>query len=360
MKGKKHTRKNSLPITEDHGSLFIAGMIVFTLTIILMICAVTDSSSVNDNQQNNYQGPVMMVSLESASETAWKRFWEHAEKLHPDKNIIRQLRAALPEDHHVKLENLLKSDLMPAGNTFFMRRPNTLPAMSKTVIRGFQGAHLADTNTEFAITELKKIAENRNPVIQYRAIIAIIRLKLREPTSLNLNDASRLLKKALALPLPDLAWQADIHFLYGRYYAVQSKYAQAVEELRKAIQCDPFFIDARWAYIRALLNYFNPARKSYRDQECMEITVRLLENIEQIAMLSNNRSLFTDIADELNRFTGYSAVKNLAVGYSLYLSGDNKNAKRRLTMAKKESNQLPRYCGSEIRKKITHMIERME
>jgi tetratricopeptide (TPR) repeat protein len=357
---KKNILKFAPLVFKNSNTLYLAILIKVIIIFLFFILYLGYPFPV-ENESNNNLSVIKLNLTENSnlSESLWEKIWKDCETLKPNEYIISQLTDKLHQDSQQKLISLLKKGLMPMADTFFMRRPHSLPAIDSDIIRKFQAINLLNDSNK--IYQLEIIAKNTDSTIRYRALLELARSIFRKGTnSENFDNIIKILNAAKEIDTPYEAWKSDIYFLLGNYYIFKEEYIKGEQALKKAITLDPFFIDARWAMIELLLNKISKNDSIYKSSIYLETSATIIEHIEKIALYAQDRGLFIDIALELDKLTYYSAVKNIAIGYSLYLGGDNKKARLKLDAVQKYSSKLPRHCKKELNEKAEWLIKKME
>jgi len=349
---------NKYAIVAGKTKFFLSLMSLVLIIIIVLLFYFGYPFSIQNDQDTSNQRLVMMINSKIKQQSNWEEFWKKTSSLIPDKNIINQMENNFSIKNNHSISEHFKKGLIPSGNTFFMRRKYSMPKIDKSSIRGFQAADFA--NEDDKLIELRNLAKNDNPVIKYRAYLEILRFKLKSKKKEHHFDIEKTFRLAKNVKIPDEKWKSDIYFLSGHYYSIIGKFKKAKKHLETAIKLDPYYLDARWAMIKLLLNYIIRDKKILGSGNCLNIATQILSNIEKIAVLARDKKIFFDIADELQNVTYNSTFKYLAVGYCYYFAGDETKARYWLEKTKHYTNKLSRYCGIEVQKKANWLIQQMD
>ena len=335
------------------GTFYCFVIFLLSVTIFISLGYLGYPFPENENETKISKPVIFIQSGTVPEDSAWKDVWEIIEKIDWGGDIIVEISKYAP-DRMKEISKLIKSGLIPAGDTFFMRYPFTLSVMDKRSIRGFQVSYIS--NGDDKTMELRRLSAHENSIIKYRALIEIARFCLSRRQKGDIEEAQLALKTAESIQTPK-EWKSDVYYLLGHCYTYTGHPKKARNAFEEAIKLDPFFLNARWAFVRHLLNFTGEHIRSLSSQALLDIGAKVLSNVQFIASLGRDRGVFQDIATDIEKNSYDSPLKYLSIGYCLFFAGDEEHALVWLKQVLLHADSLPKRCEDEMKKRAQGLID---
>lgn len=244
--------------------------------------------------------------------------------------------------------------LRAAGDTAFMRYRNLWDQVPANEQRQFQLAALANS-PERKARLLEPLSDSHEPLIRFRASLELARMALRQDDPVS---AAQFAQAALRVPELPAPARADAAFLLGFVAAQAGQLEQAETYLRRAIQDDPGFWDARQLQLRVLGELL--AQPNNTDARCLERARELIEHLGALPALAQDRGQFRDIADHFARQSKVSSpALDLMTGMGYLWAGDAIQARARLSQAAQGRGHEQVLCQKRIAEQARAWVARL-
>ena len=267
-----------------------------------------------------------------------------------DGDILKALAEQAESDSKPSLAEFTK-DILPAGDTYFTRHKGASPDISDDLRRRFIWTLSLPPEERLAV--LEDLAATDNLFLKYRARLEILEIYLRLG---KINDpvVQTLIRELMALPVEE-AWKSDVYNMAGFVLLRQGDPRQAAKMITRAIELDPYYLNAYRSLI--IVHLSTMALTDNVGRRCPQGDA-VLESINRIVLLQKDPHILINIARDIERNAVGSPLKDLVVGYCYFHSGETAKAEALLNRAITGAAERD-FCARQIQVNAGVLIERI-
>jgi tetratricopeptide (TPR) repeat protein len=243
------------------------------------------------------------------------------------------------------LEEKPVAEWVPGGDTIFVRRSGLAPKTSPDAVARLAMINLIP-DASLRMARLREIADaSTDPLVLYRINLELAFVMMRAGQYEEARSLARDLQNADGLP-QDLT--VDALFVEAMAIEVMGDTKGSILLLKRAIQLDPSYWNARQALFQSLTRYLRTYDVSAA--ECLANAIILLELTIELPRFSTDAPrLMLDLADGLMRASSsVDPVGSFIAGVAYRLSGDKGRAIRSFTEASEREGRLDPRCRQKI------------